>query len=98
MNVSNEYKKLLYESDVGERFRSGDFSIDEDEKRILNEFVDDFFKSVTDSRQVTLEEFTDLMELMDISYNADDDDVKDIIVKIFIKSAEIQNDLKGWKN
>ena len=93
MIVSEEYKRLIFYSELPERFRAGDFGLFEDEISTLRAFADSFYVSVEDNGCVTLEDFTEFMDFLAVIRDADSDAVKNIIAEVFMKSAEIRNKL-----
>jgi hypothetical protein len=93
MIVSEEYKRLMFYSELPERFRAGDFGLFEDEIATLRGFVDSFYASVEDNGCVTLEDFTEFMDFLAVIRDADSDAVRNIIAEVFMKSAEIRNKL-----
>ena len=87
---------LYYE--LPERFRAGDFGLFEEEIATLRGFVDSFYASVEDNGCVTLEDFTELMDLLAVVRDADSDEVQRIITEVFMKSAEIRNRLSKQRS
>ncbi|MBR4232773.1 MAG: hypothetical protein IKR95_06155 [Oscillospiraceae bacterium] len=93
MIISEEYKRLMLYNELPERFRAGDFGLLEDEIATLKGFVDSFYASVKNNSCVTLEDFTELMDFLAVIRDADSDAVQNIIAEVFMKSAEIRNQL-----
>ena len=93
MIISEEYKKLMFYSELPERFRAGDFGLLEDEIATLKGFVDSFYASVEDNGCVTLEDFTEFMDFLAVIRDADSEAVRNIMAEVFMKSAEIRNRL-----
>ena len=93
MIISEEYERLMFYDELPERFLAGDFGLLEDEIAILRDFVDSFYASVEDNGCVTLEDFTEFMDFLAVIRNASSDAVQNIIAEVFMKSAEIRNQL-----
>ena len=93
MLISEEYKRLMYDDELPERFRAGDFGLLEDEIAALRGFVDSFYAAAEDNGCVTLEDFTEFMDLLAVIWEADSETVRNIIAEAFMKSAEIRNRL-----
>ncbi len=93
MVISEEYKSLMLYSELPERFRAGDFGLLEEEIATLRDFVDSFYASVEANGYVTLEDFTEFMDLLAVIRYADSGAVQNIIAEVFMKSAEIRNRL-----
>ena len=83
----------MFYDEIPERFRAGDFSLVEDEIVNLRGFVDSFYASVEENGCVTLEDFTEFMDFLDVIRNADSEAVQNVIAEVFMKSAEIRNQL-----
>ncbi len=77
-----------------ERFRAGDYVIYEDEEKTLREFVDSFYASVEKNGCVTLEDFTEFMDFLDLLRDADTEEVQFILTGAFVKSAKIRSRLE----
>ena len=93
MIISEEYKRLMYDDELPERFRAGDFGLLEEEIATLRGFVDSFYASAQDNGCVTLEDFTEFMDFLAVIRDADSEAVRNIIAEVFMKSAEIRNRL-----
>ena len=93
MIVSEEYKRLMFYSELPERFRAGDFGLLEDEIAALRGFVDSFYASVEENGCVTLEDFTEFMDFLAVIRDADSEAVRNIIAEVFMKSSQIRNRL-----
>ena len=93
MVISEEYKRLMFYSELPERFRAGDFGLLEDEIATLRGFVDSFYASVEDNGCVTLEDFTEFMDFLAVIRDADSEAVRNIIAEVFMKSSQIRNRL-----
>ena len=93
MKVSEEYERLMLYHELPERFRAGDFGLLEEEIATLRDFVDSFYASVEANGCVTLEDFTEFMDLLAMIRDADSEAVRNIIAEVFMKSAEIRNRL-----
>ena len=93
MIISEEYKKLMFYSELPERFRAGDFGLLEVEIATLKGFVDSFYAFVEDNGCVTLEDFTEFMDFLAVVRDADSEAVRNIIAEVFMKSAQIRNRL-----
>ncbi len=93
MIISKEYERLMFYDELPERFRAGDFSLVEDEIVTLRGFVDSFYASVEENGCVTLEDFTEFMDFLAVIRNADSEAVQNVIAEVFMKSAEIRNQL-----
>ncbi len=93
MIISEEYKRLMLYYELPERFRAGDFGLLEEEIATLRDFVDSFYASVEDNGCVTLEDFTEFMDLLAVIWDADSDAVRNIIAEVFMKSAEMRHRL-----
>lgn len=79
--------------ELPERFRSGDFGLLEEEIDTLKEFVKNFYDSVEENGCVTLEDFTEFMDFMCIIRDAESEAVQNIIAEVYMKSAEIRNEI-----
>ena len=95
MKISEDYERLMFYNELPERFRAGDFGLLEDEIATLRGFVDSFYASVEDNGCVTLEDFTEFMDFLAVIRDADSDVVQNIIAEVFMKSAEIRNQLSN---
>ncbi len=93
MIISEDYESLMFDGELPERFRAGFFCLYEEEIATLRDFVDSFYAAAEENGYVTLEDFTNLMDLLDMILIADTDEVQDIIADVFIKCAEMQNRL-----
>ena len=93
MIKTKEYEELTQYYRLPERFRAGDYHLDEEEQKILLEFVDHFYASIESSGCVTLEDFTDFMEFMDLLWCSDSDEVMNVVGTVFVKSAKLQSRL-----
>ena len=93
MIISEEYERLMYYSELPERFRAGDFGLSEDEIATLRGFVDSFYASVEENGCVTLEDFTEFMDFLAVIRDADSEAVRNIIAEVFMKSSQIRNRL-----
>lgn len=98
MVITKEYIQLMTDYRLPERFRAGDFALFEDEEAILREFVDNFYASVESNGCVTLEDFTEFMDFLSVLWGADSDEVQNILMAAFMKSAEIRNKLPNQDN
>ena len=81
-----------------ERFRAGDFVILEEEYAILRELVDNFYASVEANVYVTLEDFTELMDFIDVLRDADTEEVQLILCTALMRSTEICKSLPNHVN
>ena len=79
--------------ELPERFRSGDFGLLEEEIDTLKEFVKNFYDSVEENGCVTLEDFTEFMDFMCVIRDAESEAVQNIIAEVYMKSAEIRNEI-----
>ena len=93
MIVSKAYKQLMNYHELPERFRSGDFGLLEEEIDTLKEFVKNFYDSVEENGCVTLEDFTEFMDFMCVIRDAESEAVQNIIAEVYMKSAEIRNEI-----
>ena len=96
MLITEEYRRLMYFGQLPDRFRAGDYFIDEDEEAILKEFVDNFYTSVENNGCVTLEDFTEFMDFLDLLRDADTDEVQNVVTWAFVKRAKLQK-RSAWK-
>lgn len=90
MEISEKYRNLMHYSTLPERFRAGSFALFEEEEKIIKDFIDEFFKSLNKNKFVSIEEFTGLMDFLDISSNANTKKIRDMVTEVFIKSSEIE--------
>ena len=91
MILPEEYDSLMY--DLVGRFRAGDFGLFEWELDTLKEFVNNFYSAVERNGCVTLEDFTVFMDFLWEVKDADNENVQNLIVDAFMKSAQIRNKL-----
>ncbi len=79
MIISEDYERLMFQDDLPERFRAGDFGMLDEEIATLRGFVDSFYASAKDNGCVTLEDFTELMDFLFVIWDADSETVWNII-------------------
>ena len=91
MIISNDYKDLMRSEKLPERFRAGDYFVDEEEVKTLKEFVKNFYEAVEENQGVTLEDFTEFMDFMDVIRDAENEEVQDVVTEAFVRSAKIRN-------
>ena len=98
MQISEEYIQLMKHYNLPEAFRAGDFGITEYDASVLEDFVDSFYSSVEANGYVTLEDFTEFMGFLFILWPANTEAIQLILMKAFMKSAEIESRIRVGPN
>ena len=97
MRISEEYRRLMNSAALPERFRAGDYSLDEEEKAVLMDFVDSFYASVKENDGVPLEDFLEFMDFLDVIWCGDTEEVTEVAAYACLNSAKLRSALEKRK-
>ena len=97
MLISKEYTQLMESPDLTDRFRAGDYYIDEEEQAILKDFIDSFYVSVKQNGCVPLNDFFEFMDLLDFIRDGDTDEVQYLADYAFVESCKLRSDIEEQK-
>ena len=90
MKISEEYRELMDYLNLPERFRAGDFFLYEEEKAVLEDFIDCFCESVSQNGCVPLDDFFEFMDFLDLIKDGDSNEVMLLTTHAFIKCRELR--------
>ena len=91
MRISKEYRQLMDSACLPERFRAGDYSLDEEEKDILMDFIDSFYASVKENDGVPLDDFLEFMDFLDVIWCGDTEEVTEVAAYACLNRAKLRS-------
>ncbi len=94
MVISKEYKQLMDSPALTDRFRAGDCFLYEDEETVLKDFIDSFYRSARQNGCVTLDDFFEFMDLLDLIKDGDTEEVMNLTSYAFVGCAKLRSDIE----